>query len=100
MFETICHINFLWNRKPDPLNILKKFVDELIILKNNGLNYKDSNIKIQLECFICDAPARAFIKQTVGHTHKQGCEKCNVVGVYENHRVHFANSLLLSTTLR
>ena len=35
---------------------------------------------MQFKCFICDTPARAFLKCTVGHTGKYVCERCTVVG--------------------
>jgi hypothetical protein len=34
----------------------------------------------KIVAFICDAPARTFVKETVGHTSFiYGCERCNVV---------------------
>lgn len=42
-----------------------------------------------MSCFLCDAPARAFLKRTKGHTGYFGCERCMQEGVYVNGRVTF-----------
>ena len=34
--------------------------------------------------FICDAPARAFVKQMKSHNGYSGCDKCTQVGVWRN----------------
>ncbi|XP_059166552.1 uncharacterized protein LOC131948870 [Physella acuta] len=33
-------------------------------------------IKLCISCFICDAPARSFVKKTKGHSGYWGCDKC------------------------
>ncbi|KAK0062244.1 transposase domain-containing protein [Biomphalaria pfeifferi] len=38
------------------------------------------NITIHVSCFVCDAPARAYIKQIKGHGGYYGCEKCKHKG--------------------
>ena len=37
---------------------------------------------INVSCFICDSPARAFIKQTKGHTGYYGCDFCICEGLH------------------
>ena len=37
--------------------------------------------QIELMCFICDTPARAFVKCTKGHTGYYACEGCVITGV-------------------
>ena len=49
------------------------------------------------DAFICDAPARAYLKCVKGHTGYYGCERCTVKGVHENRRVTFPE---LSAELR
>lgn len=81
--------------KPDPIDtFLKNFIEEMKILNNVGIEFNGNKIKVTLECFVCDAPARAYLKQVVGHNSKHGCEKCTIIGNYENHRVNFACHLL------
>lgn len=61
---------------------LKEFVEEVTQLQNNGilvgLNNGLKTFKIRLLC--CDAPARSFISETMGHTAKHGCSKCSQIG--------------------
>ena len=35
-----------------------------------------------ISCFICDAPARAYVKQIKGHSGYYGCDKCTQSGDY------------------
>lgn len=56
--------------KPTNLNgFLGSFVTELNELLRNGIRINNSLITITIRCFICDSPARAFIKgrKTIVH---------------------------------
>ena len=49
--------------KPSDLSAyLQPFVEEAKILLEEGLHFSNKVINIKLRCFICDSPARAFIK--------------------------------------
>ena len=50
--------------KPSPLNdFLADFINEVKILKNDGLvANSNKTITVSIKCFVCDAPARAFLK--------------------------------------
>lgn len=49
--------------KPNSLTeYLQPFVDELNYLIRNGITINDYQINLSIRCFICDAPARAFLK--------------------------------------
>lgn len=49
--------------KPDNLeNYLKRFIDELNQLQQNGICIDDQLFTIRIKAFICDRPARAFLK--------------------------------------
>ncbi|XP_012524204.2 uncharacterized protein LOC105829709 [Monomorium pharaonis] len=61
---------------------LYDFVEETEKLMQNGFNWKGNNIKFFIDCFICDAPARAYISCTKGHTGYYGCPKCETKGIY------------------
>ena len=44
----------------------------------NGIYVKHwkESINVKISCFICDAPARAYVKQIKGHNAYFGCERC------------------------
>ncbi|XP_062549439.1 uncharacterized protein LOC134214008 [Armigeres subalbatus] len=74
---------FLGNSKPESLEeFLRPFVDEFTDILNNGFFINGNKITIRLRCFICDTPARAFIKGVYGFNSKNGCIKCTCEGEY------------------
>ncbi|XP_011704909.1 PREDICTED: uncharacterized protein LOC105460162, partial [Wasmannia auropunctata] len=79
--------------KPNVQEYLAEFVKELSTILKNGIKIKSNNqfIAVKIGCFICDSPARAFIKGTVNYNHRQGCTKCIAEGQYftEGHHMSF-----------
>lgn len=73
--------------KPQPLDdFLQDFLIELNLLKANGIGAHEVTVK----AFICDAPARAFVKCIKGHTGFSACERCTITGyTKENRRVFY-----------
>lgn len=56
--------------KPNELNeYLSEFVRELNHLLTNQISINNHNITLEIRCFICDTPARAYLK---GYIFKQG----------------------------
>lgn len=54
---------FLGKSKPlDVHAFLMPFVEELIPILENGIVINEHSLKLKIRCFICDSPARAFIK--------------------------------------
>lgn len=49
-------------------------------LQRDGVNIANENLNTRLKYFICDTPARSFLKNTLGHGGKFSCEKCEVEG--------------------
>lgn len=47
-----------------------------------GLDYQTTRYTFSLRAVVCDAPARAFVKQTVSHNAYAGCDKCTVEGEF------------------
>lgn len=48
-----------------PTNVvpyLSPFIDEIIPILKNGLVINGVKLIVRIRCFICDSPARAFIK--------------------------------------
>ena len=75
------------NRKPGNVQeYLQLFRDEIEVLIQNGIQFSNSVRKfaVEISCFICDAPARAFVKQTKGHSGYFGCDKCSQRGRWVN----------------
>lgn len=54
------------NSKPKLLSeYLQKFVQEINILQVKGFIFENKTYVLKVKCFICDTPARAFLKGTV-----------------------------------
>lgn len=69
---------------------LKDFIDYLKSVTKEGLNYKGKHFNIALpDAFICDAPARAFLKCIKGHSGYSSCERCTDHGIYMDNKVVF-----------
>lgn len=54
----------IWFGKGKPLltPFLEPFVNELNDILKNGLEINGHQLKISIRCFICDLPARSFLK--------------------------------------
>ena len=77
------YISSIWYGKSKPSSVqlyLEDLVNELPDLLDNG----HRGVCIQLSGFVCDAPARAFLKCIVSHTGYYGCERCVTRGIYSN----------------
>ncbi|GBM15739.1 hypothetical protein AVEN_262907-1 [Araneus ventricosus] len=81
---------FCGSSKPDTVNdFLYDIVDELTNLKDGSL---DIEHEISIKGFVCDAPARAFLKCIKNHNGYFGCEKCCQKGKRDNNRMTFPDS--------
>lgn len=60
-------------------------------LKKNGFTYAKQKFNVFINCMICDAPAKAFLKCIKGHTGFYGCDKCEKEGMWIDHRMVFTN---------
>lgn len=61
-------------------NYLEKFVAEINHLQEVGIQIDDVLFQVSIKAFICDRPARAFIKCIKGHGGYWACERCKVQG--------------------
>lgn len=74
--------------KPHPLSeFLNEFIIELNQLLVTGFTFNDIQYTVAVHSFICDAPARAFIKCTKSHTGYSSCDRCTIVGQFYSGRV-------------
>ena len=71
--------------KPTDLSaFLNRFVSEMVDLERDGISFQDSHYSVSISAMICDAPARAYLKNVKGHSGYSGCERCVQSGVYRN----------------
>ena len=73
------HLSFSGPSKP-PVCFLNDFVCELKELMSNGMTVNGTQICVKLHSFVCNAPARAFIKCTKLHSGYSSCERCDQHG--------------------
>lgn len=71
------------SEKPaDASEFLSEFVDEVHNLSQNGVSIGGELYTIKIHSFVCDAPARAFLKGIKSHSGYAACEKCTEHGEY------------------
>jgi len=61
---------------------MSDYVSEAVDLTTNGLNLENNRYPVVIHSFVCDAPARAFIKGIKCHSGYSSCDKCTVHGEY------------------
>ncbi|ELU15324.1 hypothetical protein CAPTEDRAFT_31444, partial [Capitella teleta] len=66
----------------DPHEYLSQFVDELQPIFDNGLCLNGKTVGLVVAGFICDALARAYLRQIKGHNGYSSCKKCKEPGIY------------------
>jgi len=76
-------------KPPNAEQFLRPFITEALELSDVGFMLQGVHFRAQISCFICDAPARAFVKQTKLHSGYYGCERCIQKGEYVQGRVVF-----------
>lgn len=59
---------------------LEKFIRELNQVLQDGIVIQQKLFEVKIKFFVCDSPARSFIKCIVGHVAFHGCERCKVIG--------------------
>jgi len=51
----------------------------MLELEENGLFHNGKLYRVKLQCFVCDAPARQFLKCIAGHCGRGACERCTAL---------------------
>ncbi len=86
-------IVLLWysdDGKPSSVSeFLEDVLKELEELKQSGIVYNGRHYKVRVGAFIADAPARNFLKCTVGHKGVNACDRCEIIGSSESGRTVF-----------
>ncbi|XP_065681449.1 uncharacterized protein LOC136095129 [Hydra vulgaris] len=82
---------FCGSAKPDSVeDYLRNFINEMQLLKSEGIFYNDKFLSFELMAFICDAPAWQFLKCVKSHNGYFGCERCVTKGIYKHKRMLFS----------
>lgn len=75
--------------KPKNLNeFLRPFVTELNEILRNGININGYSLTVSVHCFVCDTPARAFIKgnlMTLIFVYISNA--CNIISNFKNNKL-------------
>ncbi|XP_055522641.1 uncharacterized protein LOC129716829 [Wyeomyia smithii] len=64
------------------VNFLTPFVDDMEIVCKDGIIVNGHKVSVAIKGFVCDSPARAFIKGTAYFNAQNGCQKCTTTGEY------------------
>lgn len=83
----------IFHRYSKPKNVneyLERFVTELNDLLATGIVIDDKQIWIKCRCFLCDAPAKSFIKCIKYHNAYFACNFCCVEGIYDDNRMSYS----------
>ena len=76
--------------KPSDCNILlKMFCEEMTLLINNSIEYKEKTYPVKFHALVCDAPVKAYVLNVKYHTGYNSCTKCDIEGDYQHHKVCF-----------
>ena len=79
------------NRKPDSAeDFLRCLIDEVKSLTNHILEIEGHAFCVKLYAFVCDTPARCFIKGTKSFQAYHGCEYC----IQKGKRLHTARKTI------
>ena len=89
---------FYGTEKPNNVNeFFHAFITELTDLYN-GFCYQGTHYILRIASFICDAPARNFIKQTKAFNGYFGCDFCRQKGKYFDKRIIFPEMQFVKRT--
>ena len=90
---------YLGKKKPKSAkDFLTDFVNEISTLIRQGVDIHGKVFKVKPPKFVCDTPARSFIKCTKGHTGFSSCEKCIIRGTTVEYQITKADGSI--TTIK
>ena len=72
---------FLGQNKPKTAQIfLDRFINEINQFQRGGIEISGKKFELRLNCIVADTPARAFLKNILGHGGTYACERCPIEG--------------------
>lgn len=77
--------------KPESVNdYMHDFIEDVKKVTKTGIVFNGKHFNVPLpDAFICDTPARAYLKCIKGHGGYSSCERCTQYGVYVDGKVIF-----------
>ena len=90
VYEVFAVVIYYGQAKPKTPDIfLEDFVAEINKLQADGIHVSNVHFVVKLKCLICDTPARASMKNMLGHGGRYACERCTVESErYKNRTVY------------
>lgn len=83
---------FCGTSKPIPLEkFLDDFINELSYLLKEGIEFYNKKYSVEVHSFVCDAPAKAYLKRIKSHSGYSSCDKCTEYGDYIQRKVIMRN---------
>ena len=73
--------------KPHDLQYLEEFTSEAKHLIDTGLDFHGKHFFIVVNAVVCDAPARAHVKNVKQYSATFGCDQCESMGFYDGQRM-------------
>ena len=73
--------------------VMEDLISKVNELKHTPITIAERQIKFSLKSFICDTPARSFLKCLIGHNGYFACQRCVVKGIWKS-RVTFNDKVL------
>ncbi|XP_046472738.1 uncharacterized protein [Neodiprion pinetum] len=81
IYEPVPVAIYAGSTKPKRVDeFLDEFIEEMNQLSANGIDINGRLFQVKIQSFICDTPARSFLKCVKGHTGYYACERCTVRG--------------------
>lgn len=82
IYSPFCVAIYSGNSKPaNNHDFFKEFIEEINILMSKELVINQKKFNVKIHSFICDIPARKFLKLIVGHGGYGACERCETHGI-------------------
>ena len=78
--------------KPANLDFMQEFISELKQLMVSGIQVDQKKYAIKIKACVCDAPARAMVKQIKQFSAKFGCDFCMKEGIHDGKRTVWTGS--------
>ncbi|KAL1251753.1 hypothetical protein QQF64_019549 [Cirrhinus molitorella] len=73
----------LGSQRPLDLTFLEDAVTEIKQLLESGLKFDGRITGVKLRCIVCDAPAKAMVKNTKLFSAYYGCDRCEQKGIWD-----------------